>query len=237
MLQIYQREVLDEKLDCNSTRSFYKGILAGLFISIGALGMGIAKASGCNKIVCGLIFSCGLFFVVIAGAELFTGNCMIPGLIIEEKDSKTFNYGPLLIRSYFSNLIGALLIVGLVWFSGIDYTVFVDISVAKCSAPYESIIFKGFLCNLLVCLAVWLGVYIEQTHSKLERFISVVFPVMIFVACGFEHSIANMFFLPFGMINGSISLGQVLIQLGFTTIGNILGGIFFGVLISECNAI
>ncbi len=226
-------KILKNKLHLN--QSINLGILAGMFISIGALLMSIAKEEGCNKIVCGIMFSSGLFFVVVTGAELFTGNCMIRGLLSGETDATNKAYSPtkLLLTNYISNFIGAMAMFALVVACNFDYSTLTDIAVSKCNQSELVIFAKGLACNILVCLAVWISVYIEPTCSKIERFIAVLFPITAFVACGFEHSIANMFFLPFGILAGKISILQAFIQLVFTTIGNWLGGFILGVLFSE----
>ena len=209
------------------------GVLAGMFIAIGALLMSITKAEGCNKLVCGFIFACGLFFVVITGAELFTGNCMIRGLLSYDPERDKLNPTKLLFINYFSNMLGAIVIFAIVIACNLDCSTLIDMAVNKCNEPILILIAKGFACNVLVCLAIWIGVYLEPTYSKLERFISVIFPVMAFVACGFEHSVANMFILPFGLFSGEIDILQLFCQLYSVTIGNWLGGIFLGVLLSE----
>lgn len=209
------------------------GILAGMFIAIGALLMSVAKAEGCNKLVCGFIFACGLFFVVVTGAELFTGNCMISGLLSYDSERDNLKPTNLLFMNYFSNMLGAIVIFAIVIACDIDCSTLIDMAVNKCNEPVLVLIARGFACNVLVCLAVWIGVYLESTYFKLERFISVIFPVMAFVACGFEHSVANMFILPFGLFAGEIDILQMAIQLLSVTIGNWFGGIFLGALLSE----
>lgn len=236
MLGQHQRNIIHIKIfraEQQPNQSIALGILAGMFISIGALLMSIAKAEGCNKIVCGMIFSCGLFFVVITGAELFTGNCIIPGLTYYEPVMNTLKCNKLLIISYISNLIGAVFTVIIIVGCGIDQDVLIKLALDKCNTPGLITLIRGFACNILVCLAIWLGVYIEPTQSKLERFIAIIFPVTAFVACGFEHSIADMFILPFGLIAGQIDILQVITQLLLVTFGNYFGGIFLGALISE----
>lgn len=236
MLDKRQKNLIKAKLyraKKRPSQSVALGILAGMFIAIGALLMSIAKAEGCNKLVCGLIFSCGLFFVVITGAELFTGNCMIDGLLSYDPDRNMLKSTKLLVLNYMSNLIGAAIIFVMAITCNLDCTTLIDMAVSKCSNAGLVIFSRGVACNILVCLAVWLGVYIEPTHSKIERFIAIVFPVMAFVACGFEHSIANMFILPFGVFAGQISILQLVVQILLVTFGNWFGGIFLGVLISE----
>lgn len=215
-------------------QSMAAGILAGIYISIGALLMSIAKMEGCNKLICGLIFASGLFFVVISGAELFTGNCIIYGLVSNEDDLKGLSTTGLLTSNYISNLLGALLMVIIVTTSNVDcFQTLSEIASSKVEQPIGIIFMRSIACNILVCLAVWFGVYIEPTNSKLEKFIAIIFPVIAFVACGFEHSIANMFILPFGVMTGDITIIQLIYQIFIVSIGNIIGGVFIGILISE----
>lgn len=209
------------------------GILAGMFISLGALIMSVAKAEGCNKLVCGFIFSCGLFFVVVTGAELFTGNCMIDGLLTYDPDRDDLNTTKLLAFSYVSNLVGAAITIVMVIGCGVDCSELIKMAVNKCNTPGFVIFIRAFACNVCVCLAVWLSVYIEPTNSKLEKFIAVVFPVTIFVACGFEHCVANMFILPFGLFAGEIDILQAVVSLLLASFGNLFGGFFLGALFSE----
>lgn len=222
-------EIANDTVNNCPTQSIFRGILAGIYISFGALLMSIGKASGCNSIVCGFLFSCGLFFVVITGANLFTGNCIVCGLAPKLLSPKR------LVLSYISNLIGAIIVFFCVLNSGIDCSTLIDISVTKCNADQSllNLFMKGFLCNVLVCMAVYFSAYLEITGSNIERFIAVVFPVTIFVACGFEHSIADMFFIPFGVFAHQVDILTGLITLVIVTIGNILGGSFIGYLFQQ----
>ena len=210
-------------------QSIAYGVMGGIYISIGALLMSIAKMYDCNSIICGLLFSCGLFFIVITGSELFTGNCIITALYPEIDTSK------LLLFNYISNFIGASIMFLIVANSGLDYTTLSSIAASKCDTNQSifELFVKGFACNMLVCLAVFFSVYLDRTFSKIERFIAVVFPVTTFVACGFEHSIADMFFIPFGVLNGSVEIANALLILAVITIGNIFGGLFIGFLIKQ----
>ncbi len=221
------------RLSISSTRTTLLGIFAGIYISLGALIMAIAKADGCNRLICGLVFSFGLFAVVVTGSELFTGNCLILGLTATDTKFSKNDIQFLLINSYFSNLIGTILMFFLTIFSGINTDSLVSIAISKCSISPIELIFRGFLCNFLVCLAICFANFISPSDTKESKFISIVFPVVIFVACGFEHSIANMYILPFGVLANEISILQYIAQIFYVTIGNWLGGIFLGILFKK----
>ena len=127
---------------------------------------------------------------------------------------------------YLSNLIGAILLVALVYGSGLllgDKAIkAISIAESKVSISILQEFFRGILCNILVVLAVWMATASQDIISKL---FACWFPVMLFVLCGFEHSVANMFFIPIGMILGAdVSILQLITNLIFVTIGNIVGG-------------
>ena len=183
-------------------------ILAGAFISLGAnfftvvttdtgLGYGVTRLLG------GVAFSLGLFLVVVAGAELFTGN----NLIVMARASGRITTA-LLLRNwvivYTGNLIGSLATVAIVFVSGQwrfdGYEVGANalrIANNKVNLDLEEAFALGILCNGLVCLAVWLC---YSARSNTDKAISVLFPITAFVASGFEHSIANMYFIPLGLL-------------------------------------
>jgi len=217
------------------------GFLAGAYIAMGGLlavvvGTGspaIAAANpGLQKFIFAAVFPVGLILVVIAGAELFTGNAAtcIPAAL-----SGAISWGSVArnwILSYVGNFVGALFVAyflaflsGLLlkdpWLSGI-----VGIAEGKTSQAFLVLLLKGIGCNWLVCLAVWLAVSAEDTGGKM---LGLWFPIMAFVAVGFEHSVANMFFIPAGMFYGaSVSWSQYLVgNLLPVTIGNIIGGALF----------
>lgn len=225
------------------------GLLAGFFIGLGAVFYTLVTTDaglgfGMTKLVGGLVFCLGLILVVIAGAELFTGNILMLAPCMSARIGV-----PQLLRSwgivYFANLAGSLLLVGLMFFAGWwtlnGYGVGANallIANAKVNLGFVPALFRGILCNALVCLAVWLCFSARTVPGKV---VAILFPITAFVACGFEHSIANMFFIPMGIaIAGQeqviqaagLSAAQVtqLTPLGFVhnlvpvTIGNILGG-------------
>ena len=195
----------------------------------------------------GVAFSLGLILVIVGGAELFTGNNLIVMAWANKKVSTThvlMNW----VWVYIGNMIGSFFIVFLMFFSrqylsgsGIVGINIMNIAKAKCELGFFQSIALGILCNILVCLAVWLCFSIQSTAAKI---LCIVFPITAFVACGFEHSIANMYFIPIAilisgygdaafleMINNpaqqyeSISWANFFIKnLVPVTIGNIIGG-------------
>jgi len=217
------------------------GVLAGGFIGLGALYFTLVTSDvnlsfAVSRVLGGVSFSLGLILVVAAGAELFTGN----NLLVLAWASQRITTRELLTNwlvIYCANLAGALGLVALVWLSnhwqmngsavGIQA---VKIAAAKASLPFWDAFLKGILCNILVCLAVWLAL---AGRSIVDKICAIVFPVSAFVAAGFEHSIANMYFIPLGVllkenlaVTGAenlswLALGTNLVPV---TLGNIVGG-------------
>lgn len=217
--------------------SVIKSILAGMYIAFGGLLMGLLKANGYNSLVSSAGFSLGLFLVVLANGELFTGNCLVNPFI---EDTLANSYSSvMLIANYIFNFVGIGIILVLVYnISSIDKTFFEDIAIAKANIIFNvptviELLIKGFLCNILVCLAIWIANYSNYCNDGLNKAIAVILPVTAFVFCGFEHCIANMFFLPFGIFAGKITLFQAVMQLLIVTIGNWFGGRLIGILLRE----
>ena len=217
------------------------GVLAGGFIGLGALYFTLVTSDAtlsfaASRLLGGLTFSLGLILVIVAGAELFTGN----NLLVMAWVSKRITTTELLrnwIVVYLANLAGALGLVLLVYFSnhwqmngnaiGIHA---VKIAAAKTSLPFWDAFFTGILCNILVCLAVWLAL---AGRSVADKICAVVFPISAFVAAGFEHSIANMHFIPLGVllkdklvVTSAEHLSWLTLwsNLVPVTLGNIVGG-------------
>ncbi len=224
-------------------RQFILAMMAGIFIGFGALSMIFVKADGTlsfagSQFFGGLAFSVGLFLVLCAGAELFTGN----SLMICGRLSGRYSWGELLSSwgvVYLGNLVGSLLLVLVVALSGVagmgDGAVgaaMVKVASGKVTMGWGSIFFRGVLCNMLVCLAVWMGF---GAHSTVDKLLSAMLPVTAFVACGFEHCVANMFFIPMGIAASAmgfapegavaVDLGGFLYNLSAATLGNLLGGV------------
>ena len=209
------------------------GMLAGAFIGLGALmftlvasdaGLGFAAA----RLLGGLAFSLGLVLVTVAGAELFTGN----NLLAMGWASRCVSTRELL-RNWVvvcaANFVGACGLALLVWLSGhaalnggaIGRTV-VAIATAKAQLPLHEVFFRGVLCNVLVCMAVWMAL---AGRSVTDKAVAIVFPITAFVAAGFEHSIANMYFFPLAMLLGApLGAGDMLRNLLPVIAGNIVGG-------------
>ena len=225
---------------------FALAVLAGMFIGMGGLFMLIVKADAtlpfaASQVLGGLCFALGLLCVIVAGAELFTGNT----LMIAAKASGKIGWGGLLRNwgvVYLGNLVGALLLVFIVSMcdmkgmnGGAMGNAMIATAVNKINLPWSTIFFRGIMCNVLVCLAVWMGF---AGKTVIDKVFTTIFPVMAFVAMGFEHCVANMFFLPMGLVTFGqladayagnaateiLNLGGVLWNISAATLGNIVGG-------------
>lgn len=213
-------------------------ILAGAFIAFGAMLYTVAMTGsglgfGPTRLIGGAAFSLGLILVIIGGAELFTGN----SLIVMAWASRRITLRAMLRNwtiVYLGNLIGAVGMAVLVHLSGVlslgdgaAGATAVAIAGAKIHLdPFQAFV-RGVLCNILVCLAVWMSF---AAHNVSGKVLVIAFPVMAFVALGFEHSIANMYLVPVGMLQGGGgSIGDMLLNLLVVSAGNIVGG---GVLVA-----
>lgn len=223
-------------------------ILAGMFIGTGALFMTCVKADqslgfAASSILGGLCFSIGLLCVIVGGAELFTGNC----LMVIGASSKRFAWSQVLKNwavVWVFNFVGSLLLVLIVLGCGImgikagDNTIgaqMVACAAGKIGLDPLQIVCRGIMCNFLVCLAVWMGF---AGRTVIDKVFTTIFPVMAFVAMGFEHCVANMFLLPMGIFAAAAGFGTeaavalcdwggAFYNIAFATIGNIIGGCVF----------
>lgn len=210
-------------------------LMAGAFIAFGGLFYTLVVSdstlgTGPTRLIGGLAFSVGLILVVIAGGELFTGNSL---MVLAWLDGK-LNMGKLArnwVIVYFGNFIGAILVVYLVILSGLLNNDAMSqtagrIAESKLALSPTEALFRGVLCNILVCLAIWMSF---AAHTVSGKVMVIVPPIAAFVAIGFEHSVANMYVIPVAMIGGVIpyDLAGLLINLLVVTIGNILGGGLF----------
>jgi formate/nitrite transporter len=220
------------------------GVLAGGFIGLGALYFALVVSDaqlsfGIARVLGGVVFSLGLILVVVAGAELFTGNNL---LVMAWADRKITTAEMLRnwVLVYVSNAVGAIGLAVVVYLShhadmnqgavGLEY---VKIAAGKTALPFWEAFFKGVLCNLLVCLAVWLAL---AGRSVTDKVLAIVFPISAFVAAGFEHCVANMYFIPLGIFlkdsvaattninTASLDWSGFIGNLIPVTLGNIFGG-------------
>jgi formate transporter len=209
------------------------GVLAGAFVGLGAMMFTLVASDAwlgfaASRLLGGLVFSLGLVLVVVAGAELFTGN----NLIAMAWASGQVGTGALL-RNWavvcVANLAGAAGLALLVWWSGQGALnggelgrAAVRIAVAKAELPWAQAFFRGVLCNVLVCMAVWMAM---AGRSVTDKAVAIVFPITAFVAAGFEHSIANMYFFPLAMLLGAPLTGADMARNLLPVIaGNLVGG-------------
>jgi len=220
------------------------GFLAGAFIAFGGvLAIVVGKGSpalaaanpGLSKFVFAAVFPVGIMMVLIAGSELFTGNCgiILPACLTGAAKWKALLKNWLLV--YIGNLIGSLFVVFFFayWTDIINVNVgglaadlgkaSAAIAEAKVNKSFWVLLLRGVGCNWLVNLALWLAIASDDIMGKIA---GLWFPIMAFVAMGLEHSIANMFFIPLGMLNGAnVTVGQFLfVNLLPVTLGNIIGG-------------
>ena len=197
------------KVGMSTANTFALAVLAGAFIALGAIFATTVTAGGGDlpygvaRLLGGVAFSLGLILVVVAGAELFTGN----NLIVMAWAGRKVSTGALLrnwLIVYAGNFVGALGTAGLVFISrqyafgsGAVGKTALTIAVGKVSLEFGQAVALGILCNALVCLAVWLTF---SARSTVDRIAAVLFPITAFVAAGFEHSVANMYFIPYGLL-------------------------------------
>lgn len=222
-----------QKANADALSVLVLAVLAGAFISLGALFFtvvvtGSGLGFGLTRLCGGLAFSLGLILVVVAGAELFTGN----NLVAMAWASRRISARQLLrnwILVYIGNVIGTLATVALVVLAGSDALgdgmvgeTALRIGAAKASLEPLRAFALGVGCNALVCLAVWLA---SGGRSVTDKVVAILFPITAFVAVGFEHSIANWFFLPWAIALGGEDLWiGSLRNLLFVTAGNLVGG-------------
>ena len=249
------------EMKANSTwiRLVVLGILAGAYIAFAAEASTMAAYNllanpdtyGLGRVLTGAVFSAGLMFCIIAGAELFTGNTLMVGSL----PVRRISFGAMLRNwgiVYVANFVGSMLLVCLISSSGLWHSsgdllgaVAIKIAAGKTALGFESAFVLGIGCNWLVCLAIWMAWAAEGVGEKLA---AIFFPIWLFVLSGFEHSIANMYYIGAGLIakltpafaakaaeigvsaealNGLTWQGFFINNLVPVTLGNIVGGSFF----------
>ncbi|MDR1540833.1 MAG: formate/nitrite transporter family protein [Clostridiales bacterium] len=238
---------------------FLLGILAGFLIGMGAAVANTSVHSISNasaaRIISGLLFPFGLGIVILIGAELFTGNCMIPISVLERKASMRGMLKNWLFV-YLGNLTGGLLLaIGCAYSGQFNYSDgglavhTIKVAASKCAISFGSGIVLGILCNLLVCLGVLCSLSAKDAAG---RIMGAYIPVAFFVICGFEHCVANMYYIPAGLFANAIpQYAEKAVAAGVNvealtwgnflagnllpvTIGNILGGVALGSLLWAC---
>ncbi len=239
------------KVSLKTGRMFLLGVLAGAFIAIGGIASTVAGVgapwAAIGKLLGAMVFPGGLAMVLLAGSELFTGNCLLVIPLIEKK----INLKQLLKSwavVYLGNLVGGMLVAAAVVFShtgnmfdgGVGASI-VSTAVAKCSLPFWDAVLKGILCNFLVCIAVWISFAAKTVGGKIA---GLFFPIMMFVLCGFEHSVANMYYISAGLFQNALNGGGADVALNVgnflganllpVTIGNSIGGALFVGVIYWC---
>ncbi|MBQ0038544.1 MAG: formate/nitrite transporter family protein [Clostridiales bacterium] len=219
------------KANQTTGKMFLLAILAGMFIAMA----GMAATFGnvyVNKVVGAAIFPAGLAMVLIAGSELFTGNCLLIIPLLEKEITAAQMLRNWLIV-YLGNMVGGLLVTAMAVFGGTFdgvYDAVIATAATKATLPFASALLRGILCNVLVCLGVWMSFAAKSVGGKIA---GLFFPVFVFVVCGFEHSIANMFYIPAGLMeaarfnaaaDGLTVYGMLVRNLLPVTLGNIIGG-------------
>jgi len=234
-------------------KMFILAILAGVYIAFGAqlfllVGSDSTLGFGFTRFLSASVFTVGLMMVVVGGAELFTGNNLV---LIAALDKK-ITWGELLknwVVVYIGNFVGSIILAALLFWGGtwslngnLVGANALKVALSKTSLTFAQAFFRGILCNWLVCMAVWMSMASKDVIGKL---FAIYFPIMGFVASGFEHSVANMFFIPYGIfLKGNPKVleaaGKTLADLAnlnwgtlFTvnlipvTLGNLVGGAIF----------
>lgn len=213
-----------------SAQMFVLAVLAGAFIGFGgaaytAVMAGADPGFGPARLLGGVVFSLGLILVIVGGAELFTGNALMTMAAVDRRIGLRA-----LLRNwtivYLGNLAGSLGLAVAFFLSGLlDGQVgatAVRIAEAKAGLPVFEAIVRGALCNALVCLAVWLTFAARDATGKI---LAILWPISAFVLLGLEHSVANMYLLPQGMLAGAaVSLASAASSLFWVSLGNVIGG-------------
>lgn len=210
-------------------RMLLLGALAGVFIAFAGVAASIGGALG-GKLASAAIFPIGLTMVLLAGSELFTGNCLFLMPLLR----RNITAGHMLrnwVAVYLGNLLGSVAVAFLVVqcgaLDGIAEAA-VAAAVTKAALPFGVALLRGVLCNFLVCLAVWMAFCAQSAGGKV---VSLFGPIFLFVMCGFEHSVANMYYIPAGIFlaeNGEVTWLSLWQNLLPVTLGNMVGGCGLG---------
>lgn len=244
-----------KKGNMNTLRLVLMGILAGMFIALGGATSNTAVHGisnvGIARTVAGTIFPVGLLMIVLVGGELFTGNCLMVMSFVDKR-IKFLHLIRNLCIVFLSNFIGALIITALIYFSGnLDYTsgalgaYSIKVAIGKATITPIKAITSGILCNILVCMAILMAGAAKDVAGKI---LAIFFPIFAFVIGGFEHVVANMFYIPIGLFAkcnlvyaskaqelygiteqqlDTLTVGSMFHNFLFVAIGNVIGGMVF----------
>ena len=235
-MELKNERVAETKAKTDVVSALVLSVMAGAFISMGATFMLVVKSDAAlpfaaTQLLGGFAFTLGLFLILAAGAELFTGNClMVMGPLAGRFSWKRLLASWALVL--LGNLVGSVLAAGLVLAAGVASAnggavgeAAITVAEGKVALDWGVAFARAILCNMLVCLAVWVG---HAATSVTDKFFSALLPVMAFMAAGFEHCVANMFFLPYalmlqatGTCAGSVDLAGVVSNLTAATLGNL----------------
>lgn len=247
-------EACTGKASSPTWRLLVLAILAGVLVSLGAVASSSASFgipdAGVQRLITGAVFPIGLIMIVLVGAELFTGNA----LMVTAALSKEISWGALArnwVLVYVGNFIGAVAVAALMAFFGQlnlgsgDLAVYTaKVAAAKCQLPWGNAFVLGIFCNVLVCIAIYLG---NTAHEVSGKILGVFFPVFGFVIASFEHCIANMYYIPAGIFANLVpGYASLIAEAGINTavldvptflmanlipvtLGNIVGGVAVGV--------
>lgn len=251
--------VYSKKAEYPILKSCFLGLLAGAFISLGGFAASLASHSienvGVAKFVAGAIFPVGLILVLLCGTDLFTGNILLT-VPLADKKIKLSQLGKNWLIIYFSNFVGAFIIAFLIFSSGsLDTNSYhlgayaLKVAATKATLPFGKAFASGILCNILVCIAVWISYSAKDIAGKI---LAIWFPIMAFIVGGFEHCVANMYYFSVAMLAKSnpayaealakslnlspeqvaeklshINIESIISNLIPVTLGNIVGGGFF----------
>ncbi len=230
------------KNSANIVNVILLSFLAGAYIAFGGLlaiiaSAGMLKAGapvGLEKFVFGAVFPVGLIIVVLAGSELFTGNVMFMTIGVLDGSASVGGLAKNWVLSWVFNFVGALFVAYVLAYMGGLFpadsafaTKATSVATAKVGLAWDQAFIRAIGCNWLVCLAVWLA---NASDDVIGKIFGIWFPIMAFVTIGFEHSVANMFFIPLGMFLGAkgVTWSTIIMNnLVPVTLGNIVGGAIF----------
>ena len=225
-------------------RMLMLAVFGGLFIAMGGLGSSIAsygvQPAAIGKILGALVFPIGLMMILVGGGELFTGNSLILMAVLDKRATvkgMLRNWGIVYLGNFIGSMIIALIVAysGLLeYFDGTMKQVVINVAVTKVNLSFLQAFLRGILCNFMVCIAVWASVSAADIVSKIA---AMYLPIFLFVLCGFEHCVANMYFIPTGILSsciynipaGDMTLVSFLVKFVVNnlipvTLGNITGG-------------